>query len=206
MSLEKKDVLELVLTLVAVIAGSIAASGAFVSAGYEQQRVSLEEKPAILLSCEPEFRSLDLAQGIEPETKAAFLDNRGAHWIHVSNLYRDLTPAPFARCMLTNYGRLPLLNLRLAIALQGKKEIAGCTGPGPVRTVRVFANKRRKHDSEFRLCARRHGHAGGYRFGRYRGAFLEPFARYAAATTGGAGDNCTTMTCIASFALRSFIV
>lgn len=131
MSLEKKDVLELVLTLVAVIAGSIAASGAFVSAGYEQQRVSLEEKPAILLFCEPEFRSLDIAQGIQPETKAAFLDNRGAHWIHISNLYRDLTPAPFARCTLTNYGRLPLLNLRLAIALQGKKRSLDVPGLAP---------------------------------------------------------------------------
>jgi hypothetical protein len=121
MRVEKKDVVELVLTLLAVIAGSIAASGAFVSATYEQQRVRLEEKPAILLSCEPEFRSLDMAQGIKAETNAAFLNNRGARWIHISNFYRGQTPAPFARCTLTNYGRLPLLNLRLALMLQGKR-------------------------------------------------------------------------------------
>ncbi|HET9393553.1 MAG TPA: hypothetical protein VFO29_08575 [Candidatus Rubrimentiphilum sp.] len=120
MSLEKKDVIELVLTLVAVIAGSIAASGAFVSASYEQQRVALEEKPAIFLSCEPEFTTLDAAQGRKPEENAVFLDGRGASWVHIANLDRDQTPAPFARCTLTNYGRLPLLNLRLGLALQSK--------------------------------------------------------------------------------------
>ncbi len=121
MRLEKKDVIELVLTLLAVIAGSIAAFGAFVSAAYERQRVTLEEKPAILLSCEPEFTSLDIAQGIKPEANAAFLNNRGAGWIHIGNLDRAQTPAPFARCTLTNYGRLPLLNVRLALTLQGKR-------------------------------------------------------------------------------------
>lgn len=121
MSLEKKDVIELVLTLLAVIAGSIAASGAFVSAAYEQQRVTLEEKPAVLLSCEPEFTSLDMAQGIKPETNAAFLNSRGAGWVHIGALDRAQTPAPFARCTLTNYGRLPLLNVRLSLTLEGKR-------------------------------------------------------------------------------------
>ena len=121
MGLEKKDFIELLLALLAVIAGSIAASGAFVSATYERQRVSLEEKPAILLSCEPEFTSLDMAQGTKPPANAAFLNDRGARWIHIADLDRDQTPAPFARCTLGNYGRLPLLNLRLALTLQGKR-------------------------------------------------------------------------------------
>lgn len=131
MSLEKKDVIELVLTLLAVIAGSIAASGAFVSAAYEQQRVTLEEKPTILLSCEPEFTSLDIAQGIKPETNAAFLNGHGAGWIHIGNLDRAETPAPFARCTLTNYGRLPLLNVRLGLTLQGKRASLDVPGLAP---------------------------------------------------------------------------
>ena len=131
MGFEKKDVIELVLTLVAVIAGSIAASGAFVSASYEQQRVALEEKPAVLLSCEPEFTALDMAQGIKSETNAAFLNDRGAAWIHIGNLDRDQTPAPFARCTLTNYGRLPLLNLRLGLMLQSKRRSLDVPGLAP---------------------------------------------------------------------------
>jgi hypothetical protein len=119
MSVNKKDVIELALTLLAVIAGSIAASGAFVSASFEQQRVALEEKPTIFLACEPEFRTLDAAQGTKPETNAALLTNRGAGWIHIANVESGETPAPFARCTLSNYGRLPLLNLRLRLTFRG---------------------------------------------------------------------------------------
>lgn len=131
MNVDKKYVIELVLTLLAVIAGSIAASGAFVSASYEQHRVTLEEKPAILLSCEPEYTSLDVAEGTKPETNAAFLNSRGARWIHLANLYRDQTPAPFARCALSNYGRLALLDLRLALTLQGKRTSLDVPGLAP---------------------------------------------------------------------------
>lgn len=121
MSVNKKDVIELVLALLAVIAGSVAASGAFVSASYEQKRVAIEEKPTIFLACEPEFRSLDAAQGIKLETNAVFLTNRGGRWIHIGNIDRDRTPAPFARCTLSNYGRLPLVNLQLVLTLRGKR-------------------------------------------------------------------------------------
>lgn len=127
-SLPKKDVIELFLTLLAVIAGSIAASGAFVGASYERQRVALEEKPTVFLACEPEFRSLDAAQGLKPEANAAFLTNRGANWIHVANVDSDETPAPFARCSLSNYGRMPVVNLRLSLMLQGKKAFLDVPG------------------------------------------------------------------------------
>ena len=120
MNLAKKDVIELFLTLLAVIAGSIAASGAFLGASYERQRVALEEKPTVFLACEPEFRSLDEAQGLKPEANAVFLTNRGANWIHIANVDSDETPAPFARCSLSNYGQMPVVNLRLSLTLQGK--------------------------------------------------------------------------------------
>jgi hypothetical protein len=129
-NLHKKDVIELLLALLAVIAGSIAASGAFVSASYERQRVALEEKPTVFLACEPDFRSLDAAQGVKPETTAAFLTNRGAHWIHIAKMDSDETPAAFARCSLSNYGRLPLLNIQLTLTLQGKKTSLDVPGLG----------------------------------------------------------------------------
>ena len=118
---KQKTFIELMLTLLAVIAGSIAASGAFVSASYERQRVALEQKPTIFLACEPEFRALDTAERIKPETNAAFLTNRGARWIHIADFELDQTPAPFARCTLSNYGRLPVLNLRLGLSVRGSK-------------------------------------------------------------------------------------
>jgi plastocyanin len=114
-----KELIELALTLLAVIAGSVAAIGAFLGASYEKQRVELELKPALFLSCEPESRSLDLAEGARPAIHAALLTSDGARWIH---LFSDSQPGasqPFARCALTNYGQLPLFNMRMALTLQG---------------------------------------------------------------------------------------
>lgn len=117
-----KELIELVLTLLAVIAGSIAATGAFLGASYEKQRVDLERKPAIFLSCEPEFRVLDLAQGTKPAANTALLTDDGARWIHlVSNDHED-TPQPFASCTLTNYGQLPVFNIRMRMALQANSD------------------------------------------------------------------------------------
>ena len=130
MNLEKKDIIELVMALLAVIAGSIAASGAFVSASYERQRVALEEKPTLLLACEPEFRSLDVAQGLKPEANAAFLSKRRADWIHIAERDSAQTPAAFARCSLNNYGRLPLVNLRLTLSLEGRNTFLDVAGLG----------------------------------------------------------------------------
>jgi plastocyanin len=113
-----KELIELALTLLAVIAGSLAAIGAFLSASYENQRVELERKPALLLSCRPEFRALDVAEGTKPVTNTALLTDGGARWIHLDGDGRGDTPQPFGSCALTNYGQLPVFNMRLRLRLQ----------------------------------------------------------------------------------------
>lgn len=110
--------LELLLTLFAVIAGSIAATGAFLGASYERDRVALEKRPAVLLSCEPEFRTLDIAEGTRPPTNTIVLTPRGARWIHIVSDRGGDVPQPFARCALTSYGQLPVFNLRVALKLE----------------------------------------------------------------------------------------
>jgi hypothetical protein len=130
MSRTLKDFIELVLASVAVIAGSIAASSASISAFYEHQRVAIEQKPAIFLMCEPEIRALDAAERIKPETNAALLTNRGAEWIHLADVNREETPSPFARCTLMNYGRLPVLNLRVQLTIDGEDASLDVPGLG----------------------------------------------------------------------------
>jgi plastocyanin len=113
-----KERIELALTLLAVTAGSLAAIGAFLGASYEHQRVELVTKPALFLSCEPEFRQLDIAEGAKPAAHAALLTDSGARWIHLGSSGRGDTAQPFASCALTNYGQLPLLNMRIRLTLQ----------------------------------------------------------------------------------------
>ena len=112
------ETLELVLTLLAVIAGSVAATGAFLGASYERERVALEKRPAVLLSCEPEFRALDSAEGTKPPTNTVLLTQRGTRWIHIVSDGRGDVPQPFARCALTSYGQLPVFNLRVELKLE----------------------------------------------------------------------------------------
>ena len=109
------ETLEIVLTLVAVIAGSAAAIGAFLSAWYDRDRVELERRPAVLLYSEPEFQALDTAEGTRPPTNTVLLTPRGARWIHIVSDGRRDVPEPFARCALTSYGQLPVFNLRVAL-------------------------------------------------------------------------------------------
>jgi plastocyanin len=111
----RSDVIEFVLTLLAVIAGSVAATGSFLGASYERDRVELERRPAVLLACQPEFHALDLAEGTRPPTNTVLLTARGARWIHIVSTGRSDTPQPFARCTLTSYGRLPVFNLRVPL-------------------------------------------------------------------------------------------
>lgn len=122
-----KELIELALTLLAVIAGSLAAIGAFLGASYEKQRVELVRKPALFLSCEPEFRLLDIAQGNKPAARAALLTGSGARWIHLASDARDDTPQPFASCALTNYGQLPLFNMRVRLTVQTADQSRGST-------------------------------------------------------------------------------
>lgn len=112
------DAVELVLSLLAVIAGSVAATGAFLGASYEKHRVDLESKPAILLACHQEFRALDVAEGTKPPILTALLASDGAHWVHIVGDGRGDTPQPFATCALTNYGQLPVFNIRIALMLR----------------------------------------------------------------------------------------
>ena len=109
---------ELVLTLLAVIAGSVAATGAFLGASYERDRVELERRPAVLLSCQPEIRALDTAEGTRPPTNTVLLTAKGARWIHIVSDGRGEVPQPFARCALTSYGQLPVFNLRVALKFE----------------------------------------------------------------------------------------
>jgi plastocyanin len=111
----KGHVIEFVLTLLAVIAGSVAATGSFLGASYERDRVELERRPAVLLACQPEFHALDVAEGTRPPTNTILFTARGARWIHIVSDGRSDTPQPFARCTLTSYGRLPVFNLRVPL-------------------------------------------------------------------------------------------
>jgi plastocyanin len=72
----------------------------------------------VLLSCEPEFRALDAAEGTRPPTNTVLLTPRGARWIHIVSGGRGDVPQPFARCALTSYGQLPVFNLRVALRLE----------------------------------------------------------------------------------------
>ena len=112
------QILELTLTLLAVIAGSVAATGSFLGASYERDRVELERRPAVLLACQPEFHALDVAEGARPPTNTILLTAKGARWIHIVSDGQAETPQPFARCTLTSYGRLPVFNLRVNLAVQ----------------------------------------------------------------------------------------
>lgn len=111
----RKGVLELILTFLAVISGSVAAIGAFLAASYDRERVELERRPAVHLACQPEFRALDVAEGVRPPTNNVLLTSRGARWIHVVGDGRVGTPQAFAKCTLTSYGQLPVFNLRLTL-------------------------------------------------------------------------------------------
>jgi len=109
-SINRTDV-ELFLTLVAAIGGSLAAVSAFVGASYEKARVDLERRPAIHLSCRPEFAPLDVAEHAPPPAQTLLLTARGGQWVHNSG------PTPFARCAVTNYGHIPVLDVRIPLFL-----------------------------------------------------------------------------------------
>jgi len=93
------------------MSGSLAAVGAFVGASYEKARVDLERRPAIHLSCRPEFAPLDAAEHAPLPAQSLLLTPRGGRWVHNSG------PTPFARCAVTNYGRIPVLDVRIPLDL-----------------------------------------------------------------------------------------
>jgi plastocyanin len=123
-SIKQTDV-EIVLTLLAAISGSLAAVGAFMGASYEKARVDLERRPAIHLSCRPEFAPLDAAEHEPPPARTLLLTTRGGRWVHNSG------PTPFARCAVTNYGHIPVLDVRIPLDLSFGSSVS----PQPVEAV-----------------------------------------------------------------------
>jgi plastocyanin len=109
-SINRTDV-EIFLTLVAATSGSLAAVGAFLGASYEKARIDLERRPAIHLSCRSEFAPLDAAEHTSPPAQSLLLTTRGGRWVHNSG------PTPFARCAVTNYGHIPVLDVRIPLDL-----------------------------------------------------------------------------------------
>lgn len=58
--------LEVMLSLVAAIGGTIAGVGGFFIAYHQMALDEIERSPAISLSCRPEFRLAEIAQNIHP--------------------------------------------------------------------------------------------------------------------------------------------
>jgi plastocyanin len=85
----------------------------------------LERRPAIHLSCRPEFAPLDAAEHAPPPAQSLLLTTRGGRWVHNSG------PTPFARCAVTNYGHIPVLDIRIPLHLS----FGSALTPEPVETV-----------------------------------------------------------------------
>jgi plastocyanin len=123
MSQKSTTTFEIGLGLLAAVGASIAAIGGFASAFFDQQRDDLELKTVIHLACRPTYRALEEASKAS-NIDTLFLSADGGRLLHVSEGamsddagHRLLPPEPFARCTLFNYGRLPVLNLRIAFAV-----------------------------------------------------------------------------------------
>lgn len=111
--------------MVAAVGGTLAAVGGFWIAYRQMATDEVTRSPAIHLSCRPEFRLAELAQGIKPPEQTLLLTESGGQWIHVSGTIaaaksagEAAAPEPFARCEVRNYGRLPVLNIRISVHLQ----------------------------------------------------------------------------------------
>jgi plastocyanin len=123
---------ELVLSLIAAIASSVAAIGASFTGFYQMQAVNLERIPAIHLACRPEYRLAEQAAHISEPEETLLLRPSGAEWIHVGGtdpmgmpMGPVATPEPFARCAVKNFGRLPLLDMHLPARLTFRNPTTG---------------------------------------------------------------------------------
>jgi plastocyanin len=116
--LKKREHLEIILSLTAVIASSVAAIGAFFTGFYQMQAVNLERIPAIHLACRPEYRLAEQAAHVDQPEETLLLRPSGGEWLHIGGTSeteeaeaRVGVPEPFARCTIKNFGRLPLLDV-----------------------------------------------------------------------------------------------
>jgi plastocyanin len=115
---------EVSFSLVAAATGTLAAVSGFVGVYIGLQQEDLMRRPAVHLACRPEFRLAEIAQNIKPPDDVLLLTESGAQWIHLGgNLpsSKDATnvvvPQPFARCEIKNFGRLPVLDVRIPLTL-----------------------------------------------------------------------------------------
>jgi plastocyanin len=116
----KREHFETVLSLIAAIASSVAAIGAFSTGFYQMQAVNLERIPAVHLACRPEYRLADEAAHVDQPEETLLLRPSGGEWLHVGGLAPMQgmdAPAPFARCTIKNFGRLPVLDMHLPTRL-----------------------------------------------------------------------------------------
>jgi len=118
----EKRGLEVSLSLIAAVGGTLAAVGGFVIAYHQMSRDEIERSPAIHLACRPEFRLAEIAQGIRPPEETLLLTESGGQWVHVGGKMKGAStaaaaPEPFARCEVRNFARLPMLNIRIPLKL-----------------------------------------------------------------------------------------
>jgi plastocyanin len=115
-----------ILSLIAAIASSVAAIGAFFTGFYQMEAVNLERTPAIHLACQPEYRLADRAAHVDEPEETLLLRPSGGEWLHVGG-GGELTPEPFARCTVKNFGRLPMLDMHLPMNLSFTDLRSGAT-------------------------------------------------------------------------------
>jgi plastocyanin len=122
--ISRRFTLEIMLSLIAAIGGTAAAVGGFLIAYHQMARDEIERSPAVHLSCRPEFRLAEIAQNIRAPEETLLLTESGGQWVHVGGTLaakktgEPAAPEPFARCEVRNYGRLPVLNIRMPLHLQ----------------------------------------------------------------------------------------
>ena len=123
---------EIVLSLIAAIASSVAAIGASFTGFYQMQAVNLERAPAVHLACSPEYRPAEQAAHVAEPEETLLLRPSGGELVHVSGAdpmgmqFGGVpTPEPFARCTVKNFGRLPLLDMHLPTRLTFRNPTSG---------------------------------------------------------------------------------
>jgi plastocyanin len=158
MSQKSTTAFEIGLGLLAAVGASIAAIGGFASAFFDKQRDDLELTTAIHLACRPTYRALEQASKAS-NADMLFLSADGGRLLHVAEGsmsddagHRLLSPEPFARCTLFNYGRLPVLNLRVTFSTEFFDSQTSESGSQPVRAYLDVPGIAPQQSYEFRLA------------------------------------------------------
>jgi len=128
---EKRN-LEVSLSLIAAVGGTLAAVGGFVIAYHQMARDEIERSPAVHLACRPEYRLAEIAQGVRPPEQTLLLTESGGQWVHVGGEIKGANataaaPEPFGRCEVRNFARLPVLNIRIPLQVSFMSSNGGAT-------------------------------------------------------------------------------